>query len=241
MGTAHEDRARRAGKGAASRPICVTRLYLSPIAEGDRRQAAREEDRRLRDHRARIQAQHPARRAGAAKHRSSTPTTPPISAARPARRRCSSCAATTTTATSCSRSPRTSIRATASPIACSCASSPGSTGSVDVGTIVRTNESADDESERPETAAAAPTIATRLALFAHGLRLEDVPAEVCLRARHLMLDAIGCAMAARGEAFAGRFAGAVATSLAGAAAAARPSSASPRACRCATPRCSTAC
>jgi 2-methylcitrate dehydratase PrpD len=59
-------------------------------------------------------------------------------------------------------------------------------------------------------AAAAPTIATRLASFAHGLRLDDVPAEVRARARHLMLDAIGCAMAARGEPFAGRFADAVA-------------------------------
>ena len=57
---------------------------------------------------------------------------------------------------------------------------------------------------------AAPTIATRLAAFAHSLRLEGVPAEVSLRARHLLLDAIGCAMAARGEAFATRLAAGVA-------------------------------
>jgi 2-methylcitrate dehydratase PrpD len=57
-------------------------------------------------------------------------------------------------------------------------------------------------------AGAGPTIATRLAAFAHGLRLEQVPPAVSLRARHLMLDAIGCAMAARGEPFAVRFAAA---------------------------------
>jgi 2-methylcitrate dehydratase PrpD len=59
-------------------------------------------------------------------------------------------------------------------------------------------------------AAAAATIASRLAAFAHELRLERVPAEASLRARHLMLDAVGCAMAARGEEFASRLAGAVA-------------------------------
>ncbi|HEY2190372.1 MAG TPA: MmgE/PrpD family protein, partial [Caldimonas sp.] len=57
-------------------------------------------------------------------------------------------------------------------------------------------------------AGAGPTIATRLAAFAHGLRLEQVPPAVSLRARHLMLDAIGCAMAARGEPFAVRLAAA---------------------------------
>jgi 2-methylcitrate dehydratase PrpD len=63
-------------------------------------------------------------------------------------------------------------------------------------------------------ASAAEPIAVRLAAFVHDLRLEQVPAEVSLRARHLMLDAIGCALAARGEAFATRLAGAV-TDLAG--------------------------
>ncbi|HEV7574437.1 MAG TPA: MmgE/PrpD family protein [Caldimonas sp.] len=62
---------------------------------------------------------------------------------------------------------------------------------------------------------AAATIATRLAAFAHDLRLERVPAEVSVRARHLMLDAIGCAMAARGDEFASRLAAGVAD-LAGA-------------------------
>ena len=54
------------------------------------------------------------------------------------------------------------------------------------------------------TPPASRRIARRFADFAHGLRLEEVPAEVSLRARHLMLDAIGCAMAARGEVFATR-------------------------------------
>jgi len=52
-------------------------------------------------------------------------------------------------------------------------------------------------------------IASTLSGFVHGLRLEQVPPEVSLRARHLMLDAIGCAMAARREDFADRFTNAV--------------------------------
>jgi 2-methylcitrate dehydratase PrpD len=52
-------------------------------------------------------------------------------------------------------------------------------------------------------------IASTLAGFVHGLRLDDVPAPVSLRARHLMLDAIGCALAARREEFATRFTNAV--------------------------------
>jgi len=68
---------------------------------------------------------------------------------------------------------------------------------------------------RPSPAAvAAPAvaepIAARLGAFAHGLRLDQVPPEVSLRARHLMLDAIGCGLAARGEDFATRLYGAVA-------------------------------
>ena len=51
-----------------------------------------------------------------------------------------------------------------------------------------------DASTSPN-ARAAPTLARRFAEFVHGLQLEQVPAEVSLRARHLMLDAIGCAMA----------------------------------------------
>ena len=53
-------------------------------------------------------------------------------------------------------------------------------------------------------------IASTLATFVHGLRLEQVPPDISIRARHLMLDAIGCALAARREAFATRFADAAA-------------------------------
>jgi len=52
-------------------------------------------------------------------------------------------------------------------------------------------------------------IAATLSGFVHRLALDRVPAEVSLRARHLMLDAIGCALAARREKFAERFANAV--------------------------------
>ncbi|MGB7541132.1 MAG: MmgE/PrpD family protein [Burkholderiales bacterium] len=58
--------------------------------------------------------------------------------------------------------------------------------------------------------AAAATLSERLADFSAGLALGDVPASVALRAKHLLLDAIGCAYAARGEAFATRIAASVA-------------------------------
>jgi 2-methylcitrate dehydratase PrpD len=48
-------------------------------------------------------------------------------------------------------------------------------------------------------------VAQGLARLVHRLRADAVPPEVGLRARHLMLDAIGCAMAALKEEFAGRF------------------------------------
>ena len=48
-------------------------------------------------------------------------------------------------------------------------------------------------------------IAPVLGGFAARLTLKDVPPDVGLRARHLMLDAIGCALAARREDFATRF------------------------------------
>lgn len=48
-------------------------------------------------------------------------------------------------------------------------------------------------------------IATTLARFTHRLRAGDVPEAIALRARHLMLDAIGCALAARRQDFAERF------------------------------------
>jgi len=58
-------------------------------------------------------------------------------------------------------------------------------------------------------------IAERLAEFAADLSLSDVPLSVRIRAKHLLLDAIGCAYAAREEEFAGRIARSVAR-LAGA-------------------------
>lgn len=57
--------------------------------------------------------------------------------------------------------------------------------------------------------AARESIAGMLARFALDLRLEQTPAAISLRARHLILDAIGCALAARHEDFALRFDSAV--------------------------------
>jgi 2-methylcitrate dehydratase PrpD len=54
-----------------------------------------------------------------------------------------------------------------------------------------------------------PAISERLADFTLGLSLEQVPTSVALRAKHLLLDAIGCAFAARREEFAGRMVGSV--------------------------------
>lgn len=59
-------------------------------------------------------------------------------------------------------------------------------------------------------AAEAPVISEELASFASGLALERIPPAVRLRAKHLLLDAIGCAFAARTQAFAGRLAASVA-------------------------------
>ena len=47
----------------------------------------------------------------------------------------------------------------------------------------------------PELEPAASPIAAELAEFAHGQRYEEIPGEVRLRARHLMLDAVGIALA----------------------------------------------
>ena len=58
-------------------------------------------------------------------------------------------------------------------------------------------------------------ISEQLAEFTAGLSLAKVPQEVRLRAKHLLLDAIGCAFAAREEPFAARIAASVAR-LAGA-------------------------
>jgi 2-methylcitrate dehydratase PrpD len=56
-------------------------------------------------------------------------------------------------------------------------------------------------------AESADRIASTLAGFVAALQPAQIPEEVSLRARHLMLDAIGCAMAARREAFAASVAG----------------------------------
>lgn len=52
---------------------------------------------------------------------------------------------------------------------------------------------------------AADPVASTLAGFVSGLTPDHIPQEVSLRARHLMLDAIGCGLAARREDFAVRF------------------------------------
>ncbi len=56
---------------------------------------------------------------------------------------------------------------------------------------------------------ATPAISERLADFAAGFGLDDAPQAVVLRAKHLILDAVGCAFAARKEPFAGRIAASV--------------------------------
>jgi len=56
----------------------------------------------------------------------------------------------------------------------------------------------------------AATISERLGDFAAGFVLGDAPQAVLLRAKHLLLDAIGCAFAAREQDFARRIAGSVA-------------------------------
>jgi 2-methylcitrate dehydratase PrpD len=54
------------------------------------------------------------------------------------------------------------------------------------------------------------TISEGIARFAKDLAFESMPQRVRLRASHLMLDAIGCALAARTQPFAGRLAASVA-------------------------------
>ena len=53
-----------------------------------------------------------------------------------------------------------------------------------------------------------PTISETLADFVRQIHPEQVPAQVQERAKHLILDSIGCALAARGEAFAATLASA---------------------------------
>jgi 2-methylcitrate dehydratase PrpD len=56
----------------------------------------------------------------------------------------------------------------------------------------------------------ARVISERLASFATGLALAAIPGNIVVRAKHLVLDAVGCAFAARGQPFAERIAGAIA-------------------------------
>lgn len=52
-------------------------------------------------------------------------------------------------------------------------------------------------------------VASGLAQWAQGLRLDQVPPAVLARAKDLMLDALGCGLAARGQDFAARYAAAI--------------------------------
>ena len=56
-----------------------------------------------------------------------------------------------------------------------------------------------------EIAAVPDRIAHTQAALVHSLKLEDVPPQVALRARHLMLDALGCALASRREEYAAKY------------------------------------
>src|SRR5690606_37792772 len=58
------------------------------------------------------------------------------------------------------------------------------------------------------------SLSSRIAAFAAELGLENIPAAVTEQARHLMLDALGCAIAARDEEFAAIYAAAI-TELSG--------------------------
>ena len=71
-------------------------------------------------------------------------------------------------------------------------------------------DSATLEAPTAARAATPPAISERLADFTAGLALERVPGAVRVRAKHLLLDAIGCAYAARTQPFAGRIAASVA-------------------------------
>jgi 2-methylcitrate dehydratase PrpD len=62
---------------------------------------------------------------------------------------------------------------------------------------------------RSATAAPPPTVSEQLADFAAALSRDDVPPPVRLRAKHLILDAIGCAFAAREEPFARQIAASI--------------------------------
>lgn len=55
----------------------------------------------------------------------------------------------------------------------------------------------------------ASRVSSRIATFAANLSFDAIPSEVADRARHLMLDALGCALAARQEEFAAAYAAAI--------------------------------
>lgn len=56
----------------------------------------------------------------------------------------------------------------------------------------------------------AKSVSRSIASFAAGASLSQVPSEVATRARHFLLDVLGCALAARGESFARIYADAIA-------------------------------
>jgi 2-methylcitrate dehydratase PrpD len=68
----------------------------------------------------------------------------------------------------------------------------------------------DLDTQHLDSALAPAVISTQLADFTAGLQLADVPASVRQRACYLMLDAIGCALAAREEDFAKRISASIA-------------------------------
>jgi len=68
----------------------------------------------------------------------------------------------------------------------------------------------DLDTQHLDSALAPALISTQLADFTAGLQLADVPARVRQRACYLMLDAIGCALAAREEDFAQRISASIA-------------------------------
>jgi 2-methylcitrate dehydratase PrpD len=61
-----------------------------------------------------------------------------------------------------------------------------------------------------DNSSSTPPISRCVAAFAADLSLADIPPDVVERARYLMLDTVGCALAARGEAFASIYAKAIA-------------------------------
>jgi len=65
-----------------------------------------------------------------------------------------------------------------------------------------------------EPGTVASSVSSRIAAFAADLSLDDIPPAVTDRARHLMLDALGCALAAREEEFTATYVAAI-TELAG--------------------------